>query len=292
MEFSGERFIPGMTGGIELEHLNRYFFVIYQFNLKDKKILDIACGEGYGSYLLSKFANSVIGIDIDKETITHATEKYEAENLRFLQGDAVCIPLDDNSVDCVVSFETIEHHNKHEEMLLEIKRILTKKGILVISSPDKLHYSDSSGTKNEFHAKELYYDEFKDLIKKHFEQTYFFSQRTFNGSMIVLNENGKNFKAPIIVCEDGTAKDFVPLYNIGIGTNDTSFYLENNIVIYQNSDNILTIVDIENAREDGIQKGMMQIRQTKSYSIGKFILRPYLLLKKVINDIYNYLFSK
>lgn len=108
----------------------------------------------------------------------------------------------------------------------------------------------------------------------------FFSQRAFNGSMIVLNENGEKFKSPIIFSEEGLAKDFVPLYNIGIGTNDLSFSLENNIVIYQNCEDILTNVDIENAREDGFQRGMNHIRKTKYYRIGKFILRPFQGLKR------------
>ena len=51
------------------------------------------------------------------------------------------IPLPDQSVDLVVSFETIEHHDKHEEMMLEIKRVLRPDGVVIISSPDKQTYS-------------------------------------------------------------------------------------------------------------------------------------------------------
>ncbi|HOF56006.1 MAG TPA: class I SAM-dependent methyltransferase [Prolixibacteraceae bacterium] len=292
MKTTGERFIPGQGGVIELEHLNRYYFVVHQIDITDKTVLDIASGEGYGSNILAKHASRVIGVDISSEAIEHAKKKYQANNLEFIQGSVIEIPLTDNSVDVVVSFETLEHHDKHDEMMLEIKRILNNNGILIISSPDKYYYSELPGIKNDFHVKELYYDEFEELMKRHFEYTYFFSQRAFNGSMIVLNENGEKFKSPIIFSEEGLAKDFVPLYNIGIGTNDLSFSLENNIVIYQNCEDILTNVDIENAREDGFQRGMNHIRKTKYYRIGKFILRPFSRFKKGIYVIYHNLFTK
>jgi 2-polyprenyl-3-methyl-5-hydroxy-6-metoxy-1,4-benzoquinol methylase len=65
----------------------------------------------------------------------------------------------------VVSFETLEHHDKHDEMFLEIKRILRPGGLLLMSTPEKLFYTDLPNVQNEFHVKELYLEEFRDLGK-------------------------------------------------------------------------------------------------------------------------------
>jgi len=63
--------------------------------------------------------------------------------------------------DLVVSFETIEHHDEHEQMLAEVKRVLKPDGMAIISSPDKAIYTDKPEYHNSFHVKELYREEFE-----------------------------------------------------------------------------------------------------------------------------------
>jgi 2-polyprenyl-3-methyl-5-hydroxy-6-metoxy-1,4-benzoquinol methylase len=63
---------------IHYEHLYRYYFALHF--VKDKKVLDLACGEGYGSYILSKSAEYVTGLDIDEKTIKHASCKYMVDH--------------------------------------------------------------------------------------------------------------------------------------------------------------------------------------------------------------------
>lgn len=157
MDFTGERYIPSLAGQIKYEHLHRYALCL-EF-VSGKAVLDIASGEGYGSALLARVAQSVVGVDIDSECIRYAKQKYNNPKLNFLLGSCESIPLDNKSVEVVTSFETIEHHNKHEEMMLEIKRVLKPGGLLIISSPDRLNYSDKQNYSNPFHVKELYYDE-------------------------------------------------------------------------------------------------------------------------------------
>ena len=164
MEFTGERFIPEVHGNIELEHLHRYLLACK--TVAGKTALDIASGEGYGSAMLARTAHKVIGVDISQEAVSHAQAKYIAKNLEFRLGSCSKIPLDDASVDVVVSFETIEHHNEHEAMMKEIKRVLRPGGVLVISSPDKLEYSEKPGYSNPHHVKELSRGEFKKLLRK------------------------------------------------------------------------------------------------------------------------------
>lgn len=178
----GERFLPEFSGTIRLEHLHRYY--VAREISADRDVLDIACGEGYGSEILSSRARSVIGVDINSVAIAHARAAYERPGLSFLEGSATAIPIDDNSVDLIVSFETIEHLTEQEEMLVELKRVLRPGGVLLISSPNKAVYSDMTGYQNPFHLKELYTQEFIDLLASHFRNTRHYGQKTSAASVI------------------------------------------------------------------------------------------------------------
>ena len=159
------------TDEIYGEHLNRYYFTT-QF-VENKDVLDIACGSGYGSDLLLKSgARSVIGVDISQEAIEYCKKQYD--NIDFIQGDVKSIPLPDNSVDVVVSFETIEHVDAEAQsgFMDEIKRVLKTGGLLVISTPNSLVYPKG----NEFHIKELTIAEFKAIVCEKFRNINLYYQ--------------------------------------------------------------------------------------------------------------------
>lgn len=182
---TGERLETFVLNGNSVLHLHRY--QISENFIVNKRVLDIASGEGYGTSLLSKKAKFIYGVDIDELTIIKAKKKYKKENLEFLVGNTSSIPLCDNSVDVVISFETIEHHNEHEQMIMEIKRVLTDDGLLIISTPDKLHYSDNRNYTNSFHVKELYKSQFIELIKLFFKKSQLLNQSYLNGNSLLLD---------------------------------------------------------------------------------------------------------
>lgn len=177
MEFTGERFIPNQSGDeIQLEHFQRYHFV--KELVKGKIVLDAACGEGYGSAILSESAQSVTGIDIDLQTILEAQKKYQKDNLQFFQANIAEIPFKDASVDVVISFETIEHVNYELQKLFlkEIKRVLKPDGLLVMSTPNKRVYSDLFDYQNQFHIKEFYKDEYETFLRSEFQNVVLYRQ--------------------------------------------------------------------------------------------------------------------
>ena len=183
MKFTGERFMLSEAGEIRHEHLHRYAWCAPVVLGKD--VLDIASGEGYGSAILARTARKVTGVDISDEAVAHAKAAYaDTPNLDYIQGDAANIPLPENSVDVVVSFETIEHHDKHDEMIAEIRRVLRPDGVLIISSPNRVVYSEMFGFRNEFHVKELDFGEFDETLKKQFERVAYLGQRLAVGSSI------------------------------------------------------------------------------------------------------------
>ncbi|WP_445514596.1 glycosyltransferase [Stenotrophomonas sp. 3(2025)] len=193
IEFTGERFVPTEHGVIRQEHLHRYAWCLPLVAGKD--VLDVASGEGYGSAMLAGVARSVRGVDISPDAVAHAAERYaDVSNLRYLQGSAAAIPLPDDSVDVVVSFETIEHLYEQEEMMSEIRRVLRPDGVMVMSSPNKEVYSDRAGYHNEYHVKELYLQEFQALVDRHFPASRLCGHRMSVCSTITSLDGGQDQK--------------------------------------------------------------------------------------------------
>jgi len=217
LPWTGERYVPEIEGTIELEHLHRY--LLAEKFVHDKTVLDIASGEGYGSNILSAAAKFVIGVDISEEAVNHARLKYRKPNLEFRVGSADNIPVDSNSVDVVVSFETIEHLDKHEEMMTEIKRVLKPGGILIISSPDKYQYSIVPGYTNPYHVKELLKEEFEELLSKYFKNVCFLGQRVVYGSLIV-PEGGSEFLFQNITPDNDEIGLSRPIYDIAVASDE------------------------------------------------------------------------
>jgi ubiquinone/menaquinone biosynthesis C-methylase UbiE len=172
MKFTGERFVPGAaecTATIAFEHWHRYAYA--RAWAAGKRVLDVACGEGYGVAFLAETAGSVVGVDVDPETIRHARARHPRENVTFVEGSAAAIPIDGRErFDLITSFETIEHVDGDSQLafLDEVRRLLAPGGVFVVSSPDKRTYSDERDYRNEYHVKELYLEEFRALLTARF----------------------------------------------------------------------------------------------------------------------------
>ncbi len=178
LAFTGERFVTNLIDKyIVAEHYQRYNAVLEI--VKGKKVLDAACGSGYGTALMATAAESVVGIDISAETIAYAQSKYaEPKNASYVEASIAELPFKDHSFDVIVSFETIEHVTEElqDSFLKEIKRCLKEDGMLIMSSPDKRTYTDLTGHINEFHIKEFYVDEFESFLKREFKYCQFYLQ--------------------------------------------------------------------------------------------------------------------
>jgi len=274
MKFTGERYVTELSGQIRLEHIGRYYFVIHQLDLTNKIVVDLASGEGYGSNLLANHCHHVFSIDINREAVSHARRKYPRENITFLQGDATRVPLATHSADVFVSFETIEHHDEHIEMLDEIKRVLKPDGFLVISSPDRYHYSDLPRYRNTYHMKELYEEEFKRLIASYFEICLYFSQRTIAGSIFAYDGEVTRYNKPWVVEKGGGGHDFTPLYNIAIASDTGNLALTYPFSLYKEFDYILT--------KEEMDTNIKILENSYDYKLGNLILRPLRWLRRIL----------
>jgi ubiquinone/menaquinone biosynthesis C-methylase UbiE len=271
---TGERLTTDVHDKTMVEHLHRYSVALEY--VQDKIVLDIASGEGYGTDILSTRAKFVNGVDNSEEAIKHAQLKYNRHNTNFIKGYAHEIPLENESIDVVVSFETIEHHDKHQEMIKECKRVLKKDGVLIISSPDKKLYADIPNYKNPFHVKELYEEEFRALIATYFTNVHLLKQGVVRGSLIYSRD-----AVPLVLYSG----DYENLHQEG----DINY--QYNLVIASNRDlsfpkNSFFESDLVNAElieeRNRYKKKYLTIYNSKYYKVGKVLLKPLLFLKKII----------
>lgn len=220
MAFTGERFTPECVREIWYEHWHRYAYAAR--HARGRRVLDAACGEGYGSALLARHAASVLGLDLSSQAVGHAQARYGgAANLRFQAMDATAVDaLPDASFDLVVSFETLEHVEAQARMLDGFRRVLAPGGVLILSSPDKRTYSDVAGFRNEFHVRELYRDELEALLAPRFPAYRLLGQKLVFQSAI-WDLAAKPARVDAITSDIDAAAltdgfDYAPLYFIAV----------------------------------------------------------------------------
>lgn len=184
-DFLEERVVPGLAQQENLyqEHLARYRFAISY--IKGKKVLDAGCGCGNGAYFLAtKGAKKVVGVDNSEEALAYCRNHYQAPNLSFKKMDCKRLKFGDETFDAIVSFEVIEHLKIPVAFLKEIKRVLTKKGIFIISTPNA---EDKSSVKSKFHFREYNPEQLRCLLEKYFSGVILYGQR-FNPLLIKESE--------------------------------------------------------------------------------------------------------
>ena len=181
-EFTGERVVPGQVDADLLnEHLARYAFAARLS--RRKQVLDAGCGAGYGSAELARTAAGVLGIDRAADAIAFARAEYPASNLRFEEGDCNALPVADGSIDLIVAFEVIEHLEDWRGFLREAKRALAPGGQFIVSTPNKVYYSESrkGAGPNPFHVHEFEFEEFRAGLGEVFPHVSLFLENHAEG---------------------------------------------------------------------------------------------------------------
>lgn len=217
LPFTGERFTPECVREIAYEHWHRYAFALSL--VQGRQVLDAACGEGFGSDLMAGVAAGVHGIDIDSASIEHARRRYGSRaGLAFSQADVTLLDaFPDASVDVITSFETLEHVHEHDRMLAGFRRILKDDGLLLISTPDKKNYTDATGVLNPHHVRELYFDEFSELLDRHFPAKKIYTQKLlFQSSLWALDKQGS--PEGLIHTPEGIVQglSYAPMYYVAV----------------------------------------------------------------------------
>ncbi|MDQ5962364.1 MAG: hypothetical protein QG653_171 [Patescibacteria group bacterium] len=159
-----------------LEHLVRYEMLPGN---KDHTVLDVGCGAGHGSNLLSKKYKKVYGVDISPEAIGYAKNNWGSDNIEFVVGSAMDIPFPDSTFDAISAFEVFEHLTDWRKFLSELRRVLKPEGVVYISTPNKTLYSPGTEKPiNPHHIFEMTIPEFESAVKEFFLLKNMYGQRT------------------------------------------------------------------------------------------------------------------
>ena len=147
-------------------HLNRYLSAKKFVN--GKKVLDAACGEGYGSFLMKRWgASEVIGVDISEDALNVAQKKFAGEGISFINHTVEVLPFEDDSFDVVVSYETVEHLDYPEKFLAELKRVVKNDGMVLVSCPNDPYYYKNETVSNPYHKRKYTWYDFHELARQY-----------------------------------------------------------------------------------------------------------------------------
>lgn len=161
----GERLVPDYmakdSASQKMVEINFRHYEIAARQVKEKRVLDIACGVGYGCQILCNAgAKTVLGVDACSDTIKYAEKRYQANGIQFLCANAEQFEWSEQ-FDVIVSFETIEHLHHPDKFLERIHKYLTPEGDLFLSLPlgETRHF-------DPYHLHAFTQEEIFDLLEK------------------------------------------------------------------------------------------------------------------------------
>lgn len=169
LALTGERTLPDVP---EENYWYRRHLVVYEWiaaQAAGKRVIDMACGEGYGSAVLARRAASVVGVDANPEAHEHARLRYRRENLRFARE---LVESFSEPADAVVFLQTIEHLQSPAEVLAHFRSLVGEEGVVYISTPNVLTLAPKGARRsdNPWHVHEYEADEFEMLCRGAFSQ--------------------------------------------------------------------------------------------------------------------------
>jgi SAM-dependent methyltransferase len=167
LALTGERTLPDVP---EENYWYRRHLVVYEWiaaRTAGRRVIDMACGEGYGSDVLARSAASVVGVDANPEAHEHARLRYRRENLRFAR-DLVSSFAE--PTEAVVFLQTIEYIEDPGAVLEHFRTLVGDGGSVFLSTPNVLTLAPKGASRsgNPWHVHEYRAGEFDELCRRHF----------------------------------------------------------------------------------------------------------------------------
>jgi ubiquinone/menaquinone biosynthesis C-methylase UbiE len=157
-------------------NLSGYVWAVQQVpGLAQMRVLDIACGTGYGAEYLALHARTVVGVDQAHAVVVRNRTRYHDQRIRFLAMDGTALGFKDETFDAVISQDTIEHIVKDRAFVAEVSRVLRPQGFLVLLTP----HARERGRKPDdpFHIREYVQDELAEILARHFTAIRWYGRR-------------------------------------------------------------------------------------------------------------------
>jgi 2-polyprenyl-3-methyl-5-hydroxy-6-metoxy-1,4-benzoquinol methylase len=169
LQLTGERTLPDVPAE---NYWFRRHLAVYEWigaRVIGDRVIDMACGEGYGSEVLSRSASSVVGVDANPDAHEHARLRYRRENLAFARG-LVESYGEPSSYDAAVFLQTIEHVQDPIAVLEHLRSLLGPGGVAYVSTPNVLTLASPGAAKsdNPWHLREYRAHEFEALCRTTF----------------------------------------------------------------------------------------------------------------------------
>jgi SAM-dependent methyltransferase len=183
LELTGERTLPDVP---DENYWFRRHLVVYEWIAAQTgglRVIDMACGEGYGADVLARGAASVVGVDANPQAHEHARLRYRRANLRF---ERDLIETFAEPADAVVFLQTIEHLENPGGALERFSELVSAaaadasgpagRGTVFVSTPNVLTLAPKGAERsgNPWHVHEYRFDEFDRLCREHFREVRMF----------------------------------------------------------------------------------------------------------------------
>ena len=163
-------FFDASHGAFFGDHASRYDFASHF--VRGKRVIDAACGSGYGSArLIQAGASTCVGIDISADRVTMNSRLYGAQGIQFVHGNCEIHDLKQYSPDVIVSFETIEHIQNPLSFLEKVRTGLDQNGLFIVSCPNNEKLGE-----NPYHLHAWDSQSFSNLLKAHFDDVVLLGQ--------------------------------------------------------------------------------------------------------------------
>jgi SAM-dependent methyltransferase len=219
LELTGERTLPDVPAE---NYWFRRHLAVYEWigaRAIGLRVIDMACGEGYGSEVLSRAAASVIGVDANPEAHEHARLRYQRQNLRFERG-VVETHGEAGSFDAVVFLQTIEHVHDPVAVLGHLRSLLAPGGVAYVSTPNLLTLAPPGAEKsgNPWHIKEYRAAEFRALCETAFDRVQLLG--VFHARKLRLHELALACGWDAVHARLGITKPFYDRFTSAISTGD------------------------------------------------------------------------
>jgi 2-polyprenyl-3-methyl-5-hydroxy-6-metoxy-1,4-benzoquinol methylase len=187
LALTGERTLPDVP---EENYWYRRHLVVYEWiraRVGGLRVIDMACGEGYGSAVLARTAASVVGVDANPEAHEHARLRYTAPHVRFARD---LVETFGEPADAVVFLQTIEHVRNPDEVLEHFKSLVfdSPSPVVFVTTPNVLTLAPEGAEKsqNPWHVKEYRAAEFRALCEAHFRHVEMYG--LFHARKLALHE--------------------------------------------------------------------------------------------------------
>jgi SAM-dependent methyltransferase len=167
LHLTGERTLPDVP---EENYWYRRHLAVYEWigaRVHGRRVVDLACGEGYGTAVLARTAASVVGVDANPEAFEHARLKYGGGRIGF---ERDMIETWTGDVDCVVFLQTIEHVQDPDAVLARLRDLIGPGGVAYVSTPNVLTLAPKGEERsgNPWHVREYRPQEYRALCERHF----------------------------------------------------------------------------------------------------------------------------